>query len=146
MANEVWVKSLSTITAQDNTAILDATYDPNSASYTGGTPEVIDQSSGENAAGAEMVNLELLVTQGAATDCTAEIWSSESEDGTNYTEYKYSHKVGDTIIQTTGGDGNRYDAGLYDLKAKYTKLAVNSSGDDIDDCTLYATPKVPEIQ
>ena len=149
MANEVLQKSRSTITAQDNSSSLDETYDPNSASYTGGTPTVIDNTydgGSENAKGAEVLKLELLVTTGPGTAGGAEIWYSESEDGTNYTRYKYSHTVGDDIVATTGGDGYRYDAGIFVLTAQYVKLAVNAGAYDIGDCTLFATPKLPEIQ
>jgi len=143
MAAEIWVKSLSTITAQDNTSSLDETYDPNSGSYTGGTSTVINQTSGENAAGAEMLNLILFVDDAPATAGGAEIWYSESEDGTNYTNYRYSHTVGEEIGTT---DDIYYDAGLFMLTAQYTKLAVNAVDYDIVDCTLYATPKLMESQ
>ena len=143
MAAEIWVKSLSTITAQDNTSSLDETYDPNSGSYTGGTSTVINQTSGENAAGAEMLNLILFVVDAPATAGGAEIWYSESEDGTNYTNYRYSHTVGEEIGTT---DDIYYDAGLFMLTAQYTKLAVNAVDYDIVDCTLYATPKLMESQ
>lgn len=149
MANEILQKSRVTITAQDNSSSLDETYDPNSGSYTGGTPTVIDNTydgGSENAKGAEILNLELLVTTGPTTDGGAEIWYSTSEDGTNYTRFKYSHTVGDDIIATTGGDGYRYIAGIFVLTAQYTKLAVNAVDYDIGDCTLYATPKLMEAQ
>ena len=76
MANEVWVKSKSTITAQDNVSPndLDTTDDPNSGSYGGATPTVINQTSGENAAGAEILNLVLFVDDAPATAGAAEIW------------------------------------------------------------------------
>lgn len=143
MANEVWLKSGTTITAQDNTSSLDTDYDPNSGSYTGGTPTVIRNDSGQNAAGAEWLNLEFFVDDAPATEGGAEVWYSESEDGTNYTQYRYSHTIGDAIGTT---DDLWYDAGLFLLKAKYTKLAINAVDYDIVDCTLYATPKLPEIQ
>jgi len=54
--------------------------------------------------------------------------------------------VGDDIVATTGGDGYRYDAGIFVLTAQYVKLAVNAGAYDIGDCTLFATPKLPEIQ
>jgi len=91
MANEVLQKSRSTITAQDNSSSLDETYDPNSASYTGGTPTVLDNRIAAGAGepkGADILKLELLVTTGPGTAGGAEIWYSESEDGTNYTRYK----------------------------------------------------------
>jgi len=149
MANEVLLKSRAVITAQDNTASLDATYDPNSASYTGGTPAVIDNTydgGSENAKGAEHLNLILHVTTGPATAGGAEVWYSESEDSTNYTQWKYSHTVADTITATTDGDDVYYDAGLFVLSAQYTKLAINSVDYDIGDCTLFAYPKLMEIQ
>lgn len=144
MATEAWIKSLTTITAQDNDATsLDETYDPNNASYTGVTPTVINQTSGGNAAGAGHVNLELEVTDAPTTEGGAEIWYSQSEDGTNYTRYKYSHTIGDAIAVT---DAYRYDGGIFYLDAAYTKLVVNAVSYDIPDCTLYATPKLPEAQ
>ena len=146
MANEILQKARSTITAQDNTASLDETYDPNSASYTGGTPAVIDNTydgGSENAKGADYVNLMLHIIDAPATAGGAQIWYSESEDGTNYTLYKYSHTVGDAIGTT---DGIYYDAGVFFLKAQFTKLAVNAVSYDIVDCTLFATPKLSEVQ
>ena len=145
MANEVLQKSRDTITAQTNSSTLDTDYDPNSGSYTGGTPAVIDNTydgGSENAKGAEYLNLELNVTNAPATAGTAEIWYAQSEDGTNYTRYKYSHTVGEDIGTTAA----RYDAGVFVLSAQYTKLAVHAQGYDIDACTLYATPKLAEIQ
>jgi len=78
-----------------------------------------------------------------ATAGGAEIWYSESEDGTNYTRYRYSHTVGETLSTT---DDLYYDAGIFVLKAQYTKLAVNAVDYDIPDCTLMAYPKLPELQ
>ena len=149
MANEILIKSRPAITAQDNTVSLDASFDPNSASYTGGTPTVIDNTydgGAENAKGADHLNLILIVTTGPATAGGAEIWFSESEDGTNYTKYKYSHTIGDTITATTAGDGIYYAAGMFVLKAQYIKLAVNAVTYDIGDCTLMAYPKLQEMQ
>lgn len=145
MANEVWLKSLSTITAQDNVTPddLDTTNDPNSGSYGGATPTIIRNDSGQNAAGADLLNLQLFVDDAPVTAGSAEIWYSESEDGTNYTWYKYSHTVGDEISTT---DDIWYDAGMFCLKAKYTKLVVVAADYAIVDCTLYATPKLPEVQ
>ncbi len=149
MANEVLLKSRAEITAQDNSSSLNSSYDPNSASYTGGTPAVLDNrisaASGQPQ-GADSLNLILLVTTGPATAATAEIWYSESEDGTNYTKYKYSHTVGDSIEITTAGDRIYYDAGEFVLTAQYTKLAVKAGGYAIADCTLFAYPKLHEIQ
>jgi hypothetical protein len=146
MANEILIKSRAAITAQDNTASLDASYDPNHASYTGGTPEEIDNTydgGTENAKGADYLNLILFVDDAQATAGGAEIWYSESEDGTNYTRYRYSHTVGETLSTT---DDLYYDAGIFVLKAQYTKLAVNAVDYDIPDCTLMAYPKLPELQ
>ena len=148
MATEILIKSRAAITAQDNTSSLDASYEPTSVSYTGETPTVIDNRSAEsgNSKGADYLNLILLVTTGPATAGGAEIWFSESEDGTHYTKYKYSHTIGDTITATTAGDDIYYDAGMFILKAQYVKLAVNAVTYDIGDCTLLAYPKLPEAQ
>ena len=146
MANEVLIKSRAAITAQDNTASLDATYDPNSASYTGQAPTVIDNrisGGSDNAKGADYLNLILFVDDAQATAGGAEIWYSESEDETNYTRYRYSHTIGETLSDT---DDLYYDAGIFVLKAQYTKLAVHAVGYDIPDCTLFAYPKLPELQ
>ena len=144
MANEVLIKSRAAITAQDNTASLDEDYDPNHASYTGQAPTVIDNTIGAtNGNGADYLNLILFVDDAQATAGGAEIWYSESEDGTNYTQYRYSHTVGETLSTT---DDLYYDAGIFVLKAQYTKLAVNAVSYDIPDCTLFAYPKVAEIQ
>ena len=74
MANEVLLKSRAEITAQDNSSSLNPSYDPNSASYTGGTPAVLDNrisaASGQPQ-GADSLNLILLVTTGPATAATA---------------------------------------------------------------------------
>jgi len=146
MANEILVKSRAAITAQDNSSSLDASYDPNDGSYTGGTPTVIDNTydgGSENAQGADYLNLILFVDDAPATEGGAQIWYSESEDGTNYTRYRYSHTVGDAISTT---DDYYYDAGIFVLTAQYTKLAVNAVDYDIVDCTLMAYPKLLEVQ
>ena len=146
MANEVLLKSRAAITAQDNSSNLDEDFDPNSASYTGQAPAVIDNrisGGSDNAKGADYLNLILFVDDAQATAGGAEIWYSESEDGTNYTRYRYSHTVGETLSTT---DDLYYDAGIFVLKAQYTKLAVNAVSYDIPDCTLFAYPKVAEIQ
>ena len=144
MANEIRVKARSTITAQTNSSALDTDYDPTSASYTGGTPTVIDNTydaGTENALGAHYLTLELNVTDAPATAGTAEVWYSTSEDGTNYTLPKYSHTVGNDIGTT---DNVYYDAGLFELTSQFTKLYVHAQGYDIDACTLLATPKLVE--
>lgn len=145
MANEIRLKSRTTITAQDNTAALTAGYDPTSGSYTNlAAVTVIDNTydgGSENGLGASFLALELNVTAAPSTAATAEIWYSVSEDGTNYTRYKYSHTVGDSILTST----NRYSAGLFELSAQYTKLAVVAVGYAFT-AQLLATPKLAEIQ
>ena len=153
MANEILQKSRTRITAQTNytsTAFkageypTDATWNT-SGNYYGGEPTVIDNTydgGSENSKGAMFLSLELDVTDAPASAATAEIWYSVSEDGTNYTRWKYSHTVGDTI-QTTAA---RYSAGIFELTAQYTKLAVVAISFDIDAATLYATPKLVELQ
>ena len=144
MASEILIKNRDAITAQDNSSALDEDYNPLSESYTGQAPTVINNTLGAtNGNGANYVNLILFVDDAQATAGTAEIWYAESEDGTNYTRYKYSHTVGETLSTS---DDLYYDAGIFVLKAQYTKLVVNAVGYDIPDCTLFAYPKVYEGQ
>lgn len=157
MATEILLKSRASITCQTrngsdpfkaNEYPSDTTWNT-SGNYYGGTPLAIDNTydgGSENGKGAEYVNLILLVTTGPATAATAQVWYSESEDNTNYTVYKYSHTIGDTIAITTAGDGKYYDAGMFVLKAQYTKLALAAISYDIPNMTLYAYPKVVEAQ
>ena len=143
MANEVLQKARTVITAQSNGTALTADIDPNGA-YTGDTPAVIDNTydgGTENAKGAEYLNLELEVTTAPKAAATAEIWYSESEDGTNYTKWRYSHTVGDDI--DTSAD--RYIGGVFFLNANYTKLAVVAKSYGFN-ANLYATPKLVEVQ
>ena len=145
MANEILLKSRTRIEAQGDSAALTAGEDPNSGSYTGDTPAVLDNriaaSSGEPK-GAEYLQLELNVTTHAGGDATAEIWDSISEDGTNYTKWRYSHTVGETILSAATP---RCDAGLYVLTAQYTKLAVVAKAVGFN-ADLLATPKLMEVQ
>jgi len=144
MANEILQKSRTTITAQASGA-LTAGFDPSSGSYTGGAATPIDNTydaGTENSKGSEWVNLQLNVTTAPATAATAQIWFRGSEDGTNYTKWKYSHTVGDSILATTGA---LYDAGMFQLSYQYTELKVMaiSYGFTAD---LKATPKLMELQ
>lgn len=155
MANEILIKSRDAITCQTKDATYafqageyptDATWNTGDTVYCGGTPTVIDNTydgGSENAKGADYLNLVLLVTDAPATASTVQVWYSISEDGTNYTQYEYSHTVG-TSIGTS--DGIYYDAGMFVLKAKYTKLALVTVGYDVPDMTLYAYPKLYEAQ
>lgn len=159
MVAEILLKSRAAITCQAKNATYafqageyptDATWNTGDTVYCGGTPTVIDNTydgGSENAKGADYLNLILLVTTGPTTTATTvQVWYSESEDGTNYTQYKYSHTVGDTIAITTAGDGVRYDAGVFVLKAQYTKLALATVTTDVPDMTLYGYPKLYEAQ
>jgi len=151
--SEIRQKSRTRITAQTNYSgtgfkageyPTDTTWNT-SGNYYGGTPTVIDNTfdgGTENGLGAMFLNLELDVTDAPATAATAEIWYSTSEDGTNYTLWKYSHTISESILTTA----NRYAAGLFELTAQYTKLAVAAISYDIDAATLYVTPKLYEAQ
>jgi len=143
MANEILLKSRTTITAQASGA-LTAGEDPNSGTYTGGAATVIDNTydaGTENSLGADYLQLELDVTTAPTTAGGAEVWYRGSEDGTNYTKWKYSHTVGDDIATTA----DRYDAGLFFLSYQYTELKVKAV-DYGYTATLYATPKLHEAQ
>jgi len=158
MTSEILLKSRASITCQVKNASYgfqagevptDATWNTNDTVYCGDTPTVIDNrisGGSDNGKGADYVNLILLVTTGPATLATVQIWYAESEDGTNYTQYKYSHTVGDSIVISTAGNGFRYDAGVFVLTAQYTKLVLAAVGYDIPDMTLYAFPKLYEAQ
>ncbi len=145
MATEILQKSRTTLEAQGNATALTADYEPTdeSGTYTGDTPLVLDNTYGasENCAGAEALNLQLDVTTAPGTLAGAQIWYSESEDGTNYTYYKYSHTVGNDIATSV----DLYDAGLFYLKAQYTKLVVMATGYGFN-ADLFATPKLMEAQ
>ena len=144
MPSEVLQKSRTRIEAQGNLTSFTADINPNDGLYTGDTPLVLDNTydgGAENCKGASWLNLELDVTTPPGTEAGAQIWYCESEDGTHYTYWKYSHSVGDPILTNAA----RYDAGSFLLKAAYTKLAVMavSYGFNAD---LLATPKLMEIQ
>lgn len=144
MSNEVLKKSRDQISAQGNGIAFTATYNPTSGSYTGDTPAVLDNTFDgglENCRGSDFLQLELNVTAAPATYTTAQIWYRGSEDGTNYTKWKYSHTVGD-IISTSAA---RYDAGLFSMSFQYVQLAVVAVSYGFT-ATLYATPKLTEIQ
>ena len=145
MANEALVKSRTRIEAQGNATALTATYDPNSGSYTGDTPAVLDNTydgGSENCKGAEILNLELDVTTVPSADAVAQIWYSQSENGTNYSRWKYSHTVGEDILNAAV---DLYDAGKFVLTAQYTKLAVMAV-DYAFNADLLVTPKLMELQ
>lgn len=145
MATEILQKSRATITAQSNGVALTAAYDPNSGSYTGSTPAVIDNTydgGSENSKGAEFLNLELNVTSAPSTATSAQIWFCTSENGTNYTRWQYAQTVPESILSTGAA---RYNVGLFVLTAQYTKLAVVAVSYAFT-AALYATPKLMELQ
>jgi len=144
MKNELLQKSRATITAQASGALA-AGFDPSSGSYTGGAATPIDNTydaGTENSKGSEWVNLQLNVTTAPATAATAQIWFRGSEDGTNYTKWKYSHTVGDSILDATIA---LYDAGMFQLSYQYTELKVMAVSYDFT-ADLRATPKLMELQ
>ena len=142
MPNEILVKSRARITAQANGTALTAAKDPN-LDYTGDAPAVLNNTiAAVNCKGADSLQLELEVTTHAGGATTAEIWYSISEDGTNYTYWKYSHTVGNTIASAATG---MFDAGIFVLSAQYTKLAVVARAVAFN-ANLLATPKLYEAQ
>lgn len=144
MANEILQKSRPTLTAQGNGTALTATFDPNSGSYTGATPLVLDNTydeGTENCRGSNVLQLELVVTTAPSTATGAQIWYRGSEDGTNYTKWKYSHAIGDTIGTAPG----RYDGGSFLLEYQYTNLVVMAVSYGFS-ASLLCTPKLMEIQ
>jgi len=144
MANEILQKSRPPITPQAS-GVLTAGFDPNSGSYTGGTATVIDNTydaGTENSRGSEWVNLQLNVTNAPATAATAQIWYRGSEDGVNYTRFKYSHTVGDSILAATVA---LYDAGMFQLSYQHTELKVMAISYGFT-ANLLATPKLMELQ
>lgn len=155
MANEILVKNRTVITAQQNYQTgpvawkaneypTDTTWNTPGAYYGADPAEINNTIGSTNAKGAHFLKLILVVTTGAATPgASAQIWSSESYDGTNYTKWKYSHTVGELI---TDADGVYYDAGIFELAAPYTKLAVAAITYDIDDGDLLAIPMLYEAQ
>lgn len=141
MPNEILQKSRTRITAQGNGTALTATYNPSSGSYTGDTPTTLDNTYDGNCKGADFFQLELDVTSAPATATTAQIWYRGSEDGTNYTGWKYSHTVGDNITTSAA----RYDAGLFSMSFQYVQLAVMAVTYGFT-AALYVTPKLMEAQ
>lgn len=143
MSNEILQKSRTRITAQASGA-LTADYDPSSGSYTGGAATTLDNTydgGSENCKGADVCQLELDVTVAPTTQGEAQIWWRGSEDGTNWTKWKFSHTVGDDIATST----DRYDAGVFALMYQHTQIKVMAIDYGFTS-TLYATPKLPEVQ
>ena len=144
MANEILQKSRTRIEAQGNTTALTADENPNSGSYTGDTPISLDNSidaTGDNPRGAEYLRLELNVTTPPTSEAFAQVWWRGSEDNSNWTKWKYSHSVADSIATTS----DRYDSGMFLLSYKYTELAIVAN-DYAFNASLFATPKLMEVQ
>jgi hypothetical protein len=145
MANEILQKSRARFPAQANTNELVVDQDPN-GTYAGATPTVISNTyaASENAKGAEVLQLELDVTTHAGGVAGAQIWYSISEIAVDsgFTKWKYSHTLGEDI---ESAEVDLYDAGIFQLIAKYTKLAVVAKL-VVFNATLYATPKLMEAQ
>lgn len=144
MANEILQKSRTRITAQAGGTALAADKNPGEAGYTGGAATAIDNTydgGSENGKGADYLQLELDVTSAPGTAGTSSIWYRGSEDNSNWTKWKYSHTVGDSIA--TAAD--RYDGGMFLLSYQYTELKVMAD-DQVFTATLYATPKLQEVQ
>lgn len=135
--------SRATITIQEDTTAFPAGTNPNEAGYSAvDAPVVIDNrntETGANGKGADYLYLELDVTTGPAAEGVAEIWYSQAEDDAQlkWSKWKHSHTVGDAIIISAV---DHYDAGLFVLNARYTKLAVVASTQAFN-ANLIATPK-----
>ena len=147
MASEILVKTRTVIEAQANTTALTAGADPNNGggTYTGATPVVIDNrltGGSDNSKGAHFLNLELNVTTHSGGDATAEIWYCTSKDASNYTKWRYSHTVGETILSAATP---RCDAGIFELSALCYKLVVVARTVAFT-ATLSATPVLYEGQ
>lgn len=59
-------------------------------SYSTGTQTVMNLSSGQNTDGAYEVHLELNVVSAPSTATYAEVWIAESQDNSNFAEYKFA--------------------------------------------------------
>ena len=141
MANEILQKSRSRIIAQAASS-LGADIDPNNPSYAGGSVTTLENTIGStNCNGADFVQIELDITAPPTAAAACEIWWRGSEDGSNWSKWKYSHTVGDTIETTA----DRYDGGIFMLSYQYTQLKMKAV-DYGYTAVLYATPKLTEVQ
>ena len=136
MASEIQIKIRPLIEAQAVGSLL-AGIDPNNPVYTGGTTTVIGPTT---AIGAGYLQLELTVTVKPAVPAMAEVWFRGSVNGIDYTNWKYSHSIGESIALT-----GKYDAGLFFLTYQYIELKIRALGYDFT-AGLNAVPILQEIQ
>lgn len=134
MANEVWKKAKSTITAQASAAIT-------ADSLSTGTTTTIDRtSSSGNAEGAFEADIYVDVTVapsgGAAT---AEIYMEASDDNSTFCEDEYCLSV--EIPDATTG---RFHAGCVELP-KYCNLKIMAVSYGFT-ASLLVVPELPEVQ
>lgn len=140
MPTEFLQKARATIIAQNNGVALTANQDPNSGSYTGSTPTVIDNTyagGSENARGAYLLDLELGVTAAPTTATVAKIYYRTSRDNSSWTRWQYSHTIPASILTIA----YLYRAGVFSLSANFTQIAVMAGY--AFTAKLYATPIIP---
>ena len=134
MANEVWKKSQSAITAQASAAIT-------ADAFSGGTQTTLSQAgTSGNAEGAFEADIYADVTVApSGGDCTLELWMEASRNNTDFSEAEYCLSV------TVGnGDSGDYHLGIVELPP-YCKLKLKAVDYGLT-ATLYAIPQLPEIQ
>jgi hypothetical protein len=88
------------IIAQADGTALTATYDPNSASYTGGAATLVDKASTANADGAQWFDVYIDVSTAPTTATTAEVWITGSSNGTDESIYEFALTVAIPITTT----------------------------------------------
>ena len=134
MANEVWKKAKSTITAQASAAI---TAD---ALSTGTTTDIDRTAASGNAEGAFEADVFVDVTVApSGGDATAEIWMEASDDDTTYCEDEYCLSV-----EVPNGTTGRFHAGRVELP-KYCRLKIKAIDYGFT-ASLLAVPELPEVQ
>ena len=139
MANKVYIESTSQETAQASEAI---SADSLASDGNVTTLDRTHDGGSENMIGCSDVTLLLDVTAEPSTDATAEVWYRISQDGTDWSDWRYSHTVGATIASAAA---DLYDAGLFELVAPYCELKIKAIDYGFT-CTLYAQGNRPEIQ
>jgi len=134
MANEIWKKALSTITAQASAAIT-------ADALSGGSTTTINRAgSGGNAEGAFEADIYVNVTSGpSGGDATAEIWMEASDDNSTFCEDEYCLSVKIPSSQT-----GRFHAGVVELP-KYCNLKIKAVDYGFT-ASMLAVPQLPEAQ
>ena len=93
MANEVKVKSRSSVTVQASAAIT-------AGSYNSSTPTVLSRASSGNADGCWDADIYIDVDAAPSGAATAEIWMAASPDNTNYSAKEYCLSVAVPVTVT----------------------------------------------